>query len=71
MQRIERTDHLTKLSCETVEAMGVTCSECGGTARGDTLQVYATVRGRRVRTHNGSFCSKLCHDIFHGLRPRK
>jgi hypothetical protein len=67
---IERTDHLTELQYETVDADGVRCSECGGVAKHNKLLIYATVRGTKRRTHNGSFCSKLCHDIFHGLKPR-
>lgn len=61
---------ITELTCEAIDADGQTCSECGDTAPGDKLLIYATKRGTKVRTHNGQFCSKLCHDQFHGLRPK-
>jgi hypothetical protein len=60
--------HLTILRQESIEAMGVPCSECGETPR--RLLVFYTARGGQRRTHNGSFCSKQCHDRFHGLRPK-
>jgi hypothetical protein len=68
MKRPDRTDHLVSLHKETIDAMGVTCSECG--RPGDKLLVFYTLRGGNRRTHNGSFCSKHCHDVFHGLKPR-
>ena len=71
MKRVEKTDHLTELKVETIDAMGMVCSQCGNVATGDKLNIYATVRGAIRRTHNGEFCSKLCHDIFHGLKPAK
>lgn len=71
MKAVERTDHLTTLTVETIDAMGMICSHCGNVAAGNKLKIYATVRGARSRTHNGEFCSKLCHDIFHGLKPAK
>jgi hypothetical protein len=71
MKTIERSDHLTELVSEAVDANGVRCSECGDTAPGNKLLIYATVRGAKRRTHNGAFCSKFCHDVFHGLMPRK
>ena len=68
MKTIERNDHLVTLQHETIDAMGVTCSECGKAAK--KLLVFYTMRGSNRRTHNGQFCSKRCHDIFHGLKPR-
>lgn len=68
---IERTDHLTELVCEAVDASGDRCSECHDVAAGGKLLKYSTVRGARVRAHDGLFCSKVCHDMFHGLAPRR
>lgn len=58
---------------ETIDGMGVTCSQCDQTdlTHGGKLYVYYTIRDGRRRTHNGSFCSKHCHDVFHGLRPAR
>jgi hypothetical protein len=61
----------TKLTYEKVAANGQTCSECGNVGPDDTLSVYTTWRGNRPRQHSGQFCSKLCHDRYHGLAPRK
>jgi hypothetical protein len=56
---------------ETIDAMGMTCSECDVTdMTNKKLYVFYTMRGNKRRTHNGQFCSKRCHDIFHGLKPR-
>jgi hypothetical protein len=66
---IPRNDHVTELVFETIDAMGDHCSQCDKTAKGNKLLVFATVNGARQRTHNGAFCSKRCHDIFHGLKP--
>jgi hypothetical protein len=73
MRTIENTDHLTELVCETIDCpkWANRCSECGDTAPGDQLLIYITVRGAHRRVHNGAFCSKFCHDWFHGLKPRK
>lgn len=71
MRTIERTDHLTELDVEAIEHDGMRCSECGDLGPNDKLLIYATLRGQQRRTHNGQFCSKLCHDIFHGLKPRR
>lgn len=60
---------LSVLTVEKIDAMGMHCSECGDTAQGDTLLIYTTRVGNRVRTHNGHFCSKVCHDRYHGLAP--
>jgi hypothetical protein len=68
MKDIERNDHLVTLHRETIDAMGVTCSECDAATK--KLFVYYTMRGSKRRTHNGQFCSKGCHDVFHGLKPR-
>lgn len=69
MKAIPNTDHLVTLHCEPIDAMGKACSECG--ARPDRLLVYSTLRGQKSRTHRGQFCGKLCHDIFHGLQPKR
>lgn len=62
---------ITELTVEAIDADGMRCSECGDTAPGEKVLIYTTRRGRNVRTHNGQFCSKLCHDIFHGLHARR
>jgi hypothetical protein len=62
---------LSVLTVERVDADGYRCSECGDAGdRNDQLLRYATQIGTRVRVHDGLFCSKACHDRFHGLRPR-
>jgi hypothetical protein len=71
MPAIERTDHLVELICEAIDADGHRCPECADTAPGDKLLVFSTVRGARVRQHDGAFCSKLCHDRWHRLKPRQ
>jgi hypothetical protein len=71
MATVIQSDHLTELTSESIDADGMHCSECGETAAGDKLVIYATRRGNNVRTHNGQFCSKFCHDRFHGLRPKR
>ena len=68
MKPVERNDHLVTLHDETIDAMGVTCSECEAAPK--ELLVFYTMRGRNRRTHNGQFCSKHCHDVFHQLKPR-
>lgn len=68
MKRPTPQDHLVTLHEETIDAMGVTCSECEAAPK--QLLVFYTMRGPNRRTHNGQFCSKRCHDIFHGLKPR-
>lgn len=65
---ILKQDHTVTLGKEIVQAFGIKCSECD--AAPDELLVFYTMRGQHRRTHNGSFCSKLCHDRFHGLKPR-
>jgi hypothetical protein len=62
---------LTVLTDEAVDADGMRCSECGDTGPRDKLFIYSTVIGSRVRVHDGLFCSKLCHDMFHGLHLRR
>lgn len=64
------TTGITELVCEAIDADGQRCSECGDTAPGDKVLIYATLRGTNRRTHNGQFCSKACHDRFHGLAPK-
>jgi hypothetical protein len=71
MPVIERTDHLTELLTEAIDAEGKTCPECHDVGPHDRLFVFSTRHGKRVRVHDGAFCSKFCHDIYHGLRPRK
>jgi hypothetical protein len=65
---IDQQDHIVTLCKEVIEPMGIKCSECG--ASPDELFVFYTLRGTNRRTHNGSFCNKLCHDRFHQLAPR-
>lgn len=55
-----------ELHREVIDANGVTCTWCGSSRKDKKLFVYFTERdsgGRR--THNGSFCSKQCHDSYH------
>lgn len=63
-----KCDHSVTLGKETVASMGMKCSECSGAP--EHLLVFFTMRGRQQRPHTGSFCSQLCHDRFHGLKPR-
>ena len=67
---IERADHLYTLETELIEAGNMTCLECHDTLAGDKLIVFYSVRGTRVREHKGAFCSKDCHDRYHGLKSR-
>lgn len=62
---------LSVLVCESIDADGQHCAECGDEAdrKGQLLQ-YATQIGARVRVHDGLFCTKDCHDRWHGLAPR-
>jgi hypothetical protein len=68
---IDRTNCLTELVCEAIEAGNNRCPECHDTAPGDKLYVYSTRRGFRLREHAGAFCSKDCHDVYNGLKPRR
>ena len=44
-----------------------TCSWCGQTRKNGSLFAYSTeTDGGRTFTHRGLFCSKSCHDIYHG-----
>jgi hypothetical protein len=62
---------LTVLTAERVDADGYHCSECGDPAdRNGKLLRYCTQIGARSRPHDGLFCSKGCHDRFHGLAPK-
>lgn len=76
MRKIERDDHLTRLEVETVDA-GVAdcgfarCVECGDLGPNDKLFFFHTVRGAKWRRHDGAFCSKFCHDQWHGLAPKR
>lgn len=69
--RIPRSTGLSVLTCERVDAGGYHCAECGDPAddNGHLLR-FATQIGRRVREHDGIFCSKDCHDRYHGLKPK-
>jgi hypothetical protein len=72
--RIEQNDHLTELIVEEVDAADMQprhCLECGGTGSHDKLLQFFTQRGRQSRQHDGAFCSKDCHDRYHGLRPQR
>ena len=60
---------LSVLTCKIVESSQQRCSECCDDCGGELLQ-YATRIGTRVRVHGGLFCSKQCHDRYHGLAPR-
>lgn len=62
--------YLTELVCEAIEAGNMRCPECHDTAHGDRLFVFSTRRGVHLREHGGAFCSKQCHDIYHGLSRR-
>jgi hypothetical protein len=66
-RRIEKSSPFVILRHESIEAMGMTCSECD-TPGAKRLLVFYTMRGGSRRTHNGQFCSKRCHDIFHKLK---
>lgn len=67
-----RSTGLSVLTCEKVDANGYHCAECGDPADSNGhLLAYATVIGNRTRLHDGMFCSKECHDRFHGLAPRR
>ena len=57
----------TTLETESVDAEGRVCSECHDTAPNDKLIVYYTLLGLKHRQHDGLFCSKVCHDVYHGL----
>jgi hypothetical protein len=70
MPSVQRTDHLTELLVQAIDADGTRCSECKDPGLDDKLLMYATKAGGRTRIHNGLFCSKACHDRFHGLAPR-
>ena len=50
---------------------GQKCFWCGQSRRGDALFQYGTERDDRpgethVGWHKGLFCSKSCHDSYHG-----
>jgi hypothetical protein len=69
MTPIDRTDHETRLGIVPVErAPGDRCTECH--KRPAVLLRFYTGMGAKRRDHEGMFCSKLCHDVFHGLAPR-
>lgn len=62
--------YITELVCEPIEAGNRLCPECHDTAAHNTLYVFSTRRGFRLREHDGAFCSKDCHDVYHGLKLR-
>lgn len=65
---LRQNDHVTELESESVDAEGCHCPECGETGHNDTLlQFYTVRRGVNRREHAGLFCSKQCHDVWHGL----
>jgi hypothetical protein len=69
-QQLQQNDHLTVLECEAVDADWQVCPECGDVGPNDTLLRFTTVRcngAGKHRKHAGLFCSKQCHDIWHGL----
>jgi hypothetical protein len=67
-----RSTGLSVLTCERVDADGYHCAECHEAAdRNGQLLQYATRIGHHVRVHDGLFCSKDCHDRYHGLAPRR
>jgi hypothetical protein len=70
MIAIETSDHLYELRAEAIEAGNQRCPECHEVASGDRLFVFSTVRGNKVRAHDGAFCSQQCHDIWHGVAPK-
>lgn len=49
---------------------GVRCAECGELGPKDLLFRYSSVRGRKVREHEGLFCCLSCHDRYYGVRPK-
>lgn len=65
-----KSSGLSVLTSEAVDADGLHCSECGDTGPGDKLLIFCTRIGTRVRMHGGRFCSKVCHDRYHGLAPQ-
>jgi hypothetical protein len=68
---IESNDHTYELRTEAIDAEGHHCLECGDTAPGDKLIVFSTVRGAKVRVHEGAFCSTDCHDRWYGLKAKR
>jgi hypothetical protein len=71
MSAIESRDHLYELRAEAIEAGNQRCPECREVGNGERLFVFATVRGNKARVHDGAFCSQQCHDIWHGLVPKR
>lgn len=71
MAAIDRTDHEYELRCETIDADGQVCLECHEVGPKDHLFVFSTVRGGKVRAHDGIFCSQQCHDRWHGVAPKR
>lgn len=66
-----RSTGLSVLTCERIDADGYHCAECGDPPDDDGMLVqYTTKIGMRARIHDGLFCSKLCHDRYHGLAPK-
>jgi hypothetical protein len=68
---INNANTFYELTCEAVEPDDrERCAECGDLGPNGTLFVYSTTRGARVRVHAGKFCSRPCHDRWHGLLSR-
>lgn len=68
-RRIDIDTLTTTLICEPVDAEGHRCAECGD--KPETLLRFFTTRGNSYRReHDGLFCSKDCHDRWHGLKAR-
>jgi len=66
-----RSVGLSVLTTERVDADGTRCAECLDPAdRDGMLLQFATKIGARSRIHDGLFCSKDCHDRYHGLKPK-
>lgn len=55
----------------SVGADGEKCTECRRDAPAGKLLVFVTRIGNKHRPHDGWFCSKVCHDRYHGLAPRE
>lgn len=64
-------DGSSELTCAAVDAEGSRCAECGDEADSQgRLLIFATRIGARIRVHEGMFCSRDCHDRWHGLKAK-
>jgi hypothetical protein len=60
----------TTLTRQTVPADGETCAWCGGVRPNARLYAFVTEHdGGRKAAHRGRFCSRSCHDAYHGTPP--